>query len=143
MHDTFEESFAASYVVSYFDLNENWSSLGKWKESKKQEQPSHDMTAQQRRFVSMPAGWLIHPFLSSMVHSRKRRLHERATSDWISEDSDGSHAVSAQPCQGSTSRIVERRLAKWQQIIYRSVGRFRKASSVGRVDRLYLDPGRS
>jgi hypothetical protein len=32
-HDTFEEFFAASYIVSYFDLNEEWPSLDKWQES--------------------------------------------------------------------------------------------------------------
>lgn len=37
-HDTFEEFFAASYIVSYFDLNENLPSLDKWRESKEQEE---------------------------------------------------------------------------------------------------------
>jgi len=32
-HDTFEEFFAASYIVSYFDLTEKCPSLDRWKES--------------------------------------------------------------------------------------------------------------
>jgi len=38
--DTFEEFFAASYVVSYFDLNEDLPSLDKWKESKERNKHS-------------------------------------------------------------------------------------------------------
>lgn len=37
-HDTFEEFFAASYIVSYLDLNEEWPALGKWQESQELEQ---------------------------------------------------------------------------------------------------------
>ena len=37
-HDTFEEFFAASYIISYCDLNEEWPPLDKWKESQDFEQ---------------------------------------------------------------------------------------------------------
>jgi hypothetical protein len=42
-HDTFEEFFAASYIVSYLDLSEKLPSLDKWKESKEQEQAFCDV----------------------------------------------------------------------------------------------------
>ena len=69
-HDTFEEFFGASYIVSYLDSNEKFPSLNKWKESKEQEQAFCDVIefvqeildfASQERLttIDLPQRWKI------------------------------------------------------------------------------------
>ena len=67
-HDTFEEFFAASYIVSYLDSNEKLPPLDKWKESKEQEQAFCDVIefvqeilnysyAERLMEMDLPASW--------------------------------------------------------------------------------------
>jgi hypothetical protein len=54
-HDTFEEFFAASYIVSYFDLNEEWPALDKWKESQELEQAFSEVLEFVREIMDKPS----------------------------------------------------------------------------------------
>jgi hypothetical protein len=75
-HETFEEFFAASCIVSYFDLYEKLPSLDKWMESKEQKQAFSDVLEFVREMMDEPSKQQL--MKMDLPPSWKTRLTENA-----------------------------------------------------------------
>ncbi|MDQ3801423.1 MAG: NB-ARC domain-containing protein [Acidobacteriota bacterium] len=78
-HETFEEFFAASYIVSYFDLHEKLPSLDKWMQSKEQKQAFSDVLEFVREMMDDASQLQL--LKMDLPHAWKTRLTETSNDE--------------------------------------------------------------